>query len=109
LLLDILFIATTDLTIADGPITSQFKALAEAMWLTQSVISYKFETAPRLWFVTKNATWVGGEELNLIASTIWGFAGSLQFEHPEFMCKRVDVDSGEVRIFFFLFLHLFVL
>jgi hypothetical protein len=77
--------------------------MQNALWLTQSVVSHQFEISPRLWFVTKNATWVGGEaELNLLSSPIWGFGAAVFMEHPELCCKRVDVDS-EVSFFPLLF------
>jgi hypothetical protein len=91
---DIIFITASNVAISDEPLTSKFSSLANVLQLTQMVISHKFERPPRLWFVTKNATWVGGE-LNLLSSPIWGFGASVCLEHPELHCKRVDLDSDE--------------
>jgi hypothetical protein len=93
---DILYIAASNESISIEALSSQFKLLSNALSLTQSVAAFKFKTVPRLWLVTRNATWVGDEELNLLSSPIWGFGASVCMEHPELACKRVDLDSDEV-------------
>jgi hypothetical protein len=91
-----MYITTSSTPISEEPLPAQLTSISNALLLTQSVVSFKFEMPPRLWFVTKNATWVGSNELNLLSSPIWGFGASVCMEHPELSCKRVDLDS-EVR------------
>eukprot|EP00026_Physarum_polycephalum_P000105 Phypoly_transcript_00105.p1 GENE.Phypoly_transcript_00105~~Phypoly_transcript_00105.p1 ORF type:complete len:2244 (+),score=346.95 Phypoly_transcript_00105:709-6732(+) len=98
----IMYVATSQAPISNDPLSAQFTSLQNALALSQSVLSHHFETTPRLWLVTKNATWVDDKsELNLLSSPIWGFGSSLFMEHPELACKRVDIDSekcGELLV-----------
>lgn len=99
-----MFIAAASETISPSdPFCSQFKSLQHALLLTQGIVSHGFKKFPRLWFVTKNATWVDDEDKNfadiaLSLSPIWGFGASVYLEHPELACKRVDLDSHKVQI-----------
>lgn len=95
-------------TITQQPLSSQFQSLSNALELVQSILKFKFKnTTPRVWFVTRNATWVQGGEINLLASPIWGFGASICLEHPHLSCKRVDMDSEAVSCHPFLFCFLF--
>ncbi|MGF1481431.1 MAG: SDR family NAD(P)-dependent oxidoreductase [Cyanophyceae cyanobacterium] len=53
---------------------------------------------PRLWLVTQGAQAVAGRGVALAQSCLWGMAGAIAREHPEFNCVQVDLDpqSGSI-------------
>ncbi len=86
---------------------SKLASLKTALSLMQGVITFGFKQPPRVWFVTKNAMWVDEDEkkyadISIANATLWGFAAALCLEHPEYSCRRVDLDTHEVLPLFYL-------
>ena len=51
---------------------------------------------PRLWLVTRGAQAVGSdvEDVSIAQAPVWGMGRSINHEHPELRCSRVDLSSG---------------
>jgi natural product biosynthesis luciferase-like monooxygenase protein len=63
--------------------------------LVQAMARHGGRRLPKLWLVTRGAQSVAGEEpTGLSQSTLWGFAGALAREHPEWWGGIVDLDAG---------------
>jgi hypothetical protein len=102
LFVDIIYIAGANANISSETLTNQFVSLQNLLAIAQGIVSFRFKTPPRLWLVTKNATYLASEDskvvsnISLLSSPIWGFGASVCLEHPELNCKRVDLDSHQV-------------
>lgn len=52
------------------------------------------QDSPPLWVVTKRAQPIGAERVvDPIAATAWGIAHTVELEHPELRCKRIDLPA----------------
>jgi acyl transferase domain-containing protein/acyl carrier protein len=77
-----------------------------AVGLVQALSSTGWPTSPRLWLVTRGAQ-VGdldSDAVSIAQAPMWGLGRSIDGEHPELQCTRVDLstDGGpeEVRALF---------
>jgi acyl transferase domain-containing protein/acyl-CoA synthetase (AMP-forming)/AMP-acid ligase II/acyl carrier protein len=77
-----------------------------AVGLVQALSSTGWPTPPRLWLVTRGAQVVNLDSGNasIAQAPIWGLGRSIDHEHPELQCTRVDLstDGGpeELRALF---------
>ncbi|MFG6107741.1 SDR family NAD(P)-dependent oxidoreductase [Leptothoe sp. EHU-05/26/07-4] len=65
-----------------------------ALSVVQGIVQEPPSTIPRLWFVTQGAQAtpaVSPGSAGLNQSLLWGFGKSLDLEHPELQCVRVDL------------------
>jgi acyl transferase domain-containing protein/acyl-CoA synthetase (AMP-forming)/AMP-acid ligase II/acyl carrier protein len=63
--------------------------------LVQALTLSGWPDTPRLWLVTRGAQRVGGdvEAVSIAQAPLWGMGRSIEHEHPELRCSRVDLSS----------------
>ncbi|MEZ0364409.1 SDR family NAD(P)-dependent oxidoreductase [Mycobacterium sp. pUA109] len=63
--------------------------------LVQALTASGRTDTPRLWLVTRGAQPVGtdGAGVAIAQAPLWGMGRSIQHEHPELRCSRVDLSS----------------
>jgi phthiocerol/phenolphthiocerol synthesis type-I polyketide synthase C len=64
--------------------------------LVQALTQSGWSDAPRLWLVTRGAQAIGDdvETVSIAQAPLWGMGRSIDHEHPELRCARVDLSSG---------------
>ena len=84
-------------TSADSLQHAQALGAASALHLVQAVTLAGWPDAPRLWLVTRGAQAVGTElgPVSIAQAPLWGMGRSIDHEHPELRCTRVDLSAGE--------------
>jgi len=67
---------------------------AETLQFVQSMIREAKGAMRRLWIVTRGAQAAGNtpKQISLAQTPLWGLAKSIDLEHPELGCTRVDLD-----------------
>ena len=70
---------------------------ASVLHLVQAVTRAGWPDTPRLWLVTRGAQAVGTdvEPVSIAQAPLWGMGRSIDHEHAEFCCTRVDLSAGE--------------
>jgi acyl transferase domain-containing protein/acyl-CoA synthetase (AMP-forming)/AMP-acid ligase II/acyl carrier protein len=63
--------------------------------LVQALIQSGWPDPPRLWLVTRAAQAIGDdvETVSIAQAPLWGMGRSIDREHPELRCARVDLSS----------------
>jgi phthiocerol/phenolphthiocerol synthesis type-I polyketide synthase C len=64
--------------------------------LVQALTLSGWPVTPRLWLVTRGAQAVGSDAVavSIAQAPVWGMGRSIDHEHPELRCSRVDLSSG---------------
>ncbi|HEX4174027.1 MAG TPA: polyketide synthase dehydratase domain-containing protein, partial [Acetobacteraceae bacterium] len=64
--------------------------------LVQALTQSGWPDTPRLWLVTRGAQAIGddAETVSIAQAPLWGMGRSIDHEHPELRCSRVDLSSG---------------
>ena len=70
---------------------------AETRWIetlqfVQTLLREANGAKRRLWFVTRGAQAVGSARVSLAQTPLWGLAKSIDLEHAELACTRIDLD-----------------
>jgi hypothetical protein len=72
---------------------------AQKQWIQtfefiQSLLKKSHEAKQRLWIVTRGAQSVGTQPapVSVAQTPLWGLAKSVDLEHPELACTRIDLD-----------------
>jgi acyl transferase domain-containing protein/acyl carrier protein len=65
-----------------------------ALHLIQAIMAAKWDTLPRLWFVTNGAQAVNETEriISLSQSSLWGLGRVVVYEHPDLHCTLIDME-----------------
>jgi len=90
-------------TSADALQSAHTLGAASMLHLVQALIQTGRPGAPRLWLVTRGAQAVDGdtEAVSIASAPLWGMGRSIDREHPELRCSRVDLslrdDPEELR------------
>jgi malonyl CoA-acyl carrier protein transacylase len=68
-----------------------------AVNIIQAISQSGFKKSPSLYFVTQDSQKISEDDnlKGLLYSPLWGLAKVVSMEHPEFHCKRIDIDSKE--------------
>jgi phthiocerol/phenolphthiocerol synthesis type-I polyketide synthase C len=68
--------------------------VTSALHLVQALAGWS--DAPRLWLVTRGAQVAGtdSEPVSIAQAPLWGMGRSVDHEHPELRCTRVDLSTG---------------
>jgi phthiocerol/phenolphthiocerol synthesis type-I polyketide synthase C len=68
---------------------------ASVLHLVQALTLSGWPDIPRLWLVTRGAQAVGTdvEPVSIAQAPLWGMGRSIDHEHPELRCTRVDLSS----------------
>jgi acyl transferase domain-containing protein/thioesterase domain-containing protein len=90
--------------IGDDPAVFELLLCEEILGLIQGVLGDKSPIASQIVFVTQGTQRTGLEKgtISLAGSTLWGLAKSLMREHPNIVCRLVDLDpavSGKDNLF----------
>ncbi|HWF12551.1 MAG TPA: SDR family NAD(P)-dependent oxidoreductase [Candidatus Acidoferrales bacterium] len=66
----------------------------ETFRFIQSLLKKSHGEKQRLWIVTRGAQSVGQPpaQVSVAQTPLWGLAKSIDLEHPELACKRIDLD-----------------
>ena len=82
--------------------TKDVEKLSEACCMNllniiQSIPNSDFVKSPSLFIVTQDSQYVTEHDSlkGLNYSSLWGMAKVISMEHPEFKCKRIDIDSKD--------------
>jgi phthiocerol/phenolphthiocerol synthesis type-I polyketide synthase C len=69
---------------------------ASVLHLVQALTLAGWPDTPRLWLVTRGAQAVGTdvEAVSIAQAPLWGMGRSIDHEHPELRCTRVDLSAG---------------
>jgi phthiocerol/phenolphthiocerol synthesis type-I polyketide synthase C len=67
---------------------------ASVLHLVQALIRSGRPDPPRLWLVTRGAQAVDGDAdaVSIASAPLWGMGRSIDLEHPELRCSRVDLS-----------------
>lgn len=73
------------------------KQWIETFHLIQSLLKKSDREKHRLWIVTRGAQSVGAalEHVSLAQTPVWGLAKSVDLEHPDLACTRIDLDAKD--------------
>jgi acyl transferase domain-containing protein/acyl-CoA synthetase (AMP-forming)/AMP-acid ligase II/acyl carrier protein len=84
-----------DLADSPGAILEAETQWIETLQFVQSLLREANGSKRRLWIVTRGAQAVGSIPANvsLAQAPLWGLAKSIDLEHPELGCTRIDLDS----------------
>jgi acyl transferase domain-containing protein/acyl carrier protein len=74
--------------------TAQQAGCIAALHLIQAIMAAKWDTLPRLWFVTSGTQVVNETEriVSLSQSSLWGLGRVIVYEHPDLHCTLVDME-----------------
>jgi acyl transferase domain-containing protein len=74
----------------------QQKGSIAALSLIQAIIGAKWESLPRLWFVTcgTQAVQEADQVISLAQSSLWGLGRVLVYEHPDLHSTLIDIDAA---------------
>jgi phthiocerol/phenolphthiocerol synthesis type-I polyketide synthase C len=78
---------------APDPAAAALERCSEFLHVAQTLAQAGFRDAPRLWLLTRGVQTVeaGDDAAALSESALWGLAGTVALEHPEFACGRIDL------------------
>jgi NADPH:quinone reductase-like Zn-dependent oxidoreductase/acyl carrier protein len=70
------------------------KQWIETAQLIQSILKKSRGEKQRLWIVTRGAQFLetAPHRVSVAQTPLWGLAKSIDLEHPEFVCARIDLD-----------------
>jgi phthiocerol/phenolphthiocerol synthesis type-I polyketide synthase C len=71
-----------------GPVVGPTSVLHIVQALTAS------RQSPRLWLVTEGSQPVDGDVVSVAQAPLWGMGRSIDHEHPELRCSRVDLPAN---------------
>ncbi|MEO0853641.1 MAG: hypothetical protein AAFY15_09085, partial [Cyanobacteria bacterium J06648_11] len=60
--------------------------------LVQAIAKAQLSVPPRLWLVSRGAVGAGSAGNGVTQASLWGMARTLEREHPELNCTRIDLD-----------------
>ncbi|MEM9503725.1 MAG: polyketide synthase dehydratase domain-containing protein, partial [Cyanobacteria bacterium P01_E01_bin.43] len=66
--------------------------------LVQALLKAQQSSAPRLYLVTPGATPLNLTATGLARSPLWGFAKTVNLEHPELRCTCIDLEEQEIEL-----------
>ncbi len=95
---NVVYLANLDLGELDstpGAFSQAERRWIDLLQLAQSLIRGENKAAKRrLWIVTRGAQPAGNtaRRISLAQTPLWGLAKSLDLEHPEIACTRIDLD-----------------
>jgi len=103
------FVHLSSLDLCDLASRSDAILEAQAQWIdtlqfVQSLVRGAARAKRRLWIVTRGAQAVGPTPMNvaLAQTPLWGLAKSIDLEHAELGCTRIDLDpeggAGELAV-----------
>jgi NADPH:quinone reductase-like Zn-dependent oxidoreductase/acyl carrier protein len=78
---------------ADSLEAAQEAACGSALRLVQALA--KLPVKPPLWIVTRGAQPAGGATAAVAQAPVWGLAKVVALEHPELLCRCVDLDPAK--------------
>jgi phthiocerol/phenolphthiocerol synthesis type-I polyketide synthase C len=83
-------------TSTDSLESAQTLGTTSVLHLVQALTQSGWPDPPRLWLVTREAQAVGidVEAVSIAQAPLWGMGRSIDHEHPELRCSRVDLSSG---------------
>ncbi len=83
-----------DLAARPGAILEAQNQCIQTLQFIQSLVRDSHGARRRLWIVTRGAQSVGlaPERVSLAQTPLWGLAKSLDLEHAELSCTRIDLD-----------------
>ncbi len=95
----VIYLSGLDIQALDGTassITAAQKNWLAALHLVQTLAKIPGNPQPRLWMVTRGAQAAGAAPATIspAAAPLWGFAKSVDLEHPELRFTRVDLDPS---------------
>jgi len=96
---NIVYLASVDLPPAAGrPDTFDEgqRRWIETLQLAQTLVRGPQGSKRRLWIVTRGAQAIGSTPapVSLAQTPLWGLAKSIDLEHPELCCTRIDLDPA---------------
>ena len=73
---------------------SQHLICGSILHTVQAVAQAQCSSFPQLWIITRGSQAVTGEERDLAIAQVpaWGLGRVIAMEHPDFNCKRIDLD-----------------
>ncbi len=81
---------------AEAILNNQVFSTESVLLLTQSMAATGAMDLPALWLITDRAQAVDSREIpNPAAAPLWGLGRVIGLDHPDMICKRVDVDTKE--------------
>ena len=83
-------------TSTDSLASARAYGTASVLHLVQALTESGWPDPPRLWLVTRGAQAVDIdiETVSIAQAPLWGMGRSIDHEHPELRCSRVDLASG---------------
>ena len=94
---DVVYLSSLDLAPLDGrpgPFLAAQNEWLETLKFVQSLLREAKGAPRRLWIITRGAQAVGNAAapVSLSQTPLWGLAKSIDLEHPELGCTRIDLD-----------------
>jgi acyl transferase domain-containing protein/acyl-CoA synthetase (AMP-forming)/AMP-acid ligase II/NADPH:quinone reductase-like Zn-dependent oxidoreductase/short-subunit dehydrogenase/acyl carrier protein len=94
---NVVYLSSLDLAQLDGRPASLLAAhneWLETLKFVQSLLREAKGAPRRLWIITRGAQAVGNAaaHVSLAQTPLWGLAKSIDLEHPELGCTRIDLD-----------------
>ncbi len=81
---------------AEAILNNQTLSTESVLLLTQSMAATGAMDLPTLWLITDRAQAVDGHEIpNPAAAPLWGLGRVIGLDHPDMICKRVDLDTKQ--------------
>nr|QVV57687.1 polyketide synthase [Myxococcales bacterium] len=81
---------------AEAILTEQRSGVAAASYLVRALLRQGWRDKPVLCLITRGAQAAGDAPVHAPAQApLWGFARTLELEHPELSCTRIDLDPAE--------------
>ncbi len=71
-----------------GPVVGPTSVLHVVQALTSS------QQSPRLWLVTEGSQPIEGDVVSVAQAPLWGMGRSIDHEHPELRCSRIDLPAN---------------
>ena len=95
----VIYLSGLDIHALDGAASSLAaakKSWLAALHLVQTLVRVPSHQRPRLWMVTRGAQAAGAAPAAIApaAAPLWGFAKSVDLEHPELRFTRIDLDPA---------------
>jgi acyl transferase domain-containing protein/acyl-CoA synthetase (AMP-forming)/AMP-acid ligase II/acyl carrier protein len=79
--------------------SARVRGTLSVLHLVQALTLAGWPDTPRLWLVTRAAQVAGAgvEPVSIAQAPLWGMGRSIEHEHPELRCSRVDLSAGGGR------------
>ncbi len=73
---------------------AQLLGCGAVLHLVQALLQTGWTALPGLWLVTRGAQAVAQARLSVQQAPLWGLGHVIALEHPEFHCRRLDLDQA---------------